>query len=169
VSSASVHDQTRTSGPGTVHGAPRLWLRLEAATLLAGALIAYSTTNQPWWLIPLTFLAPDVSAAGYLGGAGLGTRLYNIAHVTPLPAAAIALGWWQHMPLVAALGLVWLAHIGLDRSLGYGLKYSDDFGHTHLSWKTHLPRTAVATTPAATADGPRRPADSRGAAVGGSG
>ena len=132
-------------GVGTVVGAPRLWLRLEAATLLAGALIAYTTTKQPWWLIPLTLLAPDISAVGYLGGARLGARLYNIAHVTPLPAAAIALGWWQHIPLVAALGLVWLAHIGLDRLLGYGLKYNDNLQHTHLSWKTSRPRTPART------------------------
>ena len=44
----------------------------------------------------------------------------------------IGLGWWQHRPLVLALGLVWLAHIGLDRLLGYGLKYDDSFQHTHL-------------------------------------
>jgi len=145
VTSASHHEATQMPGVGTVVGAPRLWLRLEAATLLAGALIAYTTTKQPWWLIPLTLLAPDISAVGYLGGARLGARLYNIAHVTPLPAAPIALGWWQHIPLVAALGLVWLAHIGLDRLLGYGLKYNDNFQHTHLSWKTSRPRTPVRT------------------------
>jgi Domain of unknown function (DUF4260) len=42
------------------------------------------------------------------------------------------LGWWQHAPLVLALGLVWLAHVGLDRLLGYGLKYDHSFQHTHL-------------------------------------
>ena len=31
-----------------------------------------------------------------------------------------------------ALALIWLAHIGLDRLLGMGLKYSDRFTHTHL-------------------------------------
>ena len=31
-----------------------------------------------------------------------------------------------------ALALVWLAHIGLDRLLGMGLKYNDRFAHTHL-------------------------------------
>jgi len=140
-------------GAGTVVGAPRLWLRLEGAALLAGALIAYTTTNQAWWLIPLTLLVPDISAVGYLGGARLGARLYNIAHVTPLPAALIALGWWNHTPLVAALGLVWLAHIGMDHFLGYRLKYSDNFQHTHLSWKASRPQAPAATTPVATPTG----------------
>jgi hypothetical protein len=46
----------------------------------------------------------------------------------------VVLGWWQHGPLILALGLVWLAHVGFDRLLGYGLKYGDNFQHTHLGW-----------------------------------
>jgi hypothetical protein len=46
----------------------------------------------------------------------------------------VGVGWWQARPLVLALGLVWLAHIGVDRLLGYGLKYNDNFQHTHLGW-----------------------------------
>jgi Domain of unknown function (DUF4260) len=125
-------DPARRVTDGTVTGTPRRWLRLEAVTLVAGALIAYSTTNQPWWLIPLILLVPDVIMVGYLGGTRLGAITHNLAHSTPLPAAVIALGWWQHEPLVRAFGLVWLAHIGMDRALGYGLKYNDHFQHTHL-------------------------------------
>lgn len=44
----------------------------------------------------------------------------------------VAVAWWQDKSLPVALGLVWLAHIGLDRLLGYGLKYRDHFQHTHL-------------------------------------
>jgi hypothetical protein len=31
-----------------------------------------------------------------------------------------------------SLGLIWCAHIGLDRAIGYGLKYGASFGHTRL-------------------------------------
>lgn len=117
---------------GTVTGAPRRWLRLEGAVLLAGSLIAYSATRQAWWLVPVTILLPDLLMVGYLGGTRLGAQLYNLAHSTALPAAAVGLGWWQGKPLVLALGLTWLAHIGIDRLLGYGLKYDDHFRHTHL-------------------------------------
>lgn len=117
---------------GMVVGTPRRWLRVEGATLLVGSLIAYSTTDQAWWLVPLTLLLPDLTMIGYLGGARLGSRLYNLGHSTPLPAAIIAIGWWQDKSLFVALGLVGLAHIGLDRLLGYGLKYRDHFQHTHL-------------------------------------
>jgi len=119
---------------GTVQGGPRWWLRLEAATLVTGALIAYSTTGQPWWLIPLILLVPDLLMAGYLRSTRVGAATYNLAHATPLPALTIALAWWQNEPLTLAVGLVWLAHIGLDRVLGYGLKYDDHFQHTHLGW-----------------------------------
>ena len=117
---------------GTVSGAPRAWLRAEAAVLVTGALAAYSTTGQPWWLVPALILLPDLSWAGSLGGTRIGAIFYNVAHATPLPAVLIGLGWWQHRPLEMALGLVWLAHIGFDRLLGYGLKYDDSFQHTHL-------------------------------------
>lgn len=122
------------SSDGTVRGAPRQWLRLEGAALFVGALIAFTTTHQPWWLVPLTLLVPDFLAAGYLKGAALGGRLYNLAHTTPLPALVVGLGWWRAMPIVLALGLVWLIHIGMDRVLGYGLKYNDGSQHTHLGW-----------------------------------
>jgi hypothetical protein len=118
---------------GTVTGAPRRWLRLEGAVLLAGSLIAYHAAGQAWWPVPLAVLAPDLLMAGYVRGTRLGAQLYNAGHSTLLPAAVAGLAWWQGQPLILALGLIWLAHIGLDRLLGYGLKYDDDFQHTHLS------------------------------------
>lgn len=118
---------------GGVIAAPRRWLRLEAAALLIAAAIAYTTTHQAWWLIPLTLLLPDLSALGYLRGPRLGARLYNLAHATLLPAILLAIAWTQSQQLLAALGLIWLIHIAIDRSLGYGLKYPDEFQHTHLN------------------------------------
>ena len=91
---------------GMVTGGPRRWLRIEGATVLVGSLVAHWATRQPWWLVPLTLLVPDVLMVGYLGGTRLGARLYNVAHSAPLPAIMVGLGWWQAEPLVLALGLV---------------------------------------------------------------
>jgi hypothetical protein len=88
---------------GTVVGAPRRLLRLEGAALLAGSLIAYTTTHQAWWLVPLTLLLPDLFAVGYLGVTRLGAHFYNLVHITPLPAVVVALGWRQHTPPAIAL------------------------------------------------------------------
>jgi len=120
-------------GPdGVVAGAPRRWLILEGLVLLAGALIAFAVLGQPWWLVPAAILAPDIAMAGYLAGTRPGAHLYNLAHATPLPAVMLGGGYWQANRLVIALALIWLAHIGLDRLLGTGLKYNDRFTHTHL-------------------------------------
>ena len=117
----------------TVVGALRLWLQLEGATLLVGSLVAFSTTHRSWWLVPLVFFLPDLFMAGYLGGTRIGANVYNLAHSTPLPALIVGYGWSQHRPLLLALGLVWLGHIGMDRLLIFGLKYPDHFQQTHLS------------------------------------
>ena len=125
---------TSTTHPveGAVAGTPRRFLRVEGATLAVGALVAYRTTGEAWWLFPAALLAPDLSMLAFLAGPRSGARAYNLAHATPIPALLVGLGWWQDLPLLLALGLIWLAHVGLDRLLGYGLKYGDHFQHTHL-------------------------------------
>ena len=118
--------------PGAVRGGVRNLLRLEGAVLLAGALLAYDQVGAGWGAFALLFLVPDVSLLGYLAGARTGAMLYNAAHSYLGPAALIALGALAAQPVALALGLVWLAHIGFDRLLGYGLKYGSSFGATHL-------------------------------------
>ena len=123
---------TVSSAEGVVAGAPRRWLGLEGLVLLAGALIAFGALGQPWWLVPAAILAPDIAMTGYAAGPRPGAHLYNLTHATPLPAVMLGAGYWQADRLVMALALIWLAHIGLDRLLGTGLKYNDRFTHTHL-------------------------------------
>jgi hypothetical protein len=141
-SSVTGDGATTASADGVVVGTPRRLLRVEGAVLSIGALLAYSTTDRAWWLVPLTLLIPDLTMIGYLGGTRLGAYLYNLGHSTPLPALVVAIGWWQDKSLIAALGLVWLAHVGFDRLLGYGLKYDDHFQHTHLGRLGKGPRAA---------------------------
>ncbi|MCY7298128.1 MAG: DUF4260 domain-containing protein [Ilumatobacteraceae bacterium] len=129
-----------SKGCGTVHGAPRLWLRLEGLTLLVGTLGAYLATGQSWWLVAIVVLLPDLFMVGYLGGTRVGAVLYNVAHATSVPAVLVWVGWWQQRSSLLAIGLVWLAHIGLDRLMGYGLKYDDHFQHTHLGWIGRRPQ-----------------------------
>jgi hypothetical protein len=76
----------------------------------------------------------DIAADdGIVAGNRVGARLYNAAHTTSPPAILVAIGLWQHASLATALSLIWLAHIGVDRALAYGLKYPDNPQHTHLS------------------------------------
>ncbi len=49
---------------------------------------------------------------------------------TPAPIAAYA--FFAKLHLVLPLALILFAHIGIDRLLGFGLKYPSGFKDTHL-------------------------------------
>ncbi|MCS0503863.1 DUF4260 domain-containing protein [Ancylobacter mangrovi] len=136
---------------GTVRGTPAVLLRLEGLAVLAGGVLAYATLGQSWWLFALLFLAPDLAMAGYLAGPATGARLYNGVHTHIGPALLAAAGYLLADPWLGALAAIWFAHNGLDRALGYGLKYPDAFGHTHLGMigKAANPRKVGADRPTA--------------------
>lgn len=116
-----------------VEGAPRVVLRLEGLALLAAATLAYAHLGVAGWgLFAALFFVPDVSFLGYLGGARAGAVAYNAAHSLLGPACLALVAWIVGAPLGLGVALVWAAHVGFDRALGYGLKYGSAFGHTHL-------------------------------------
>ena len=115
-----------------VSGYPRMILMAEGAALLAVCLFAYAKLGFSWWLFAALILAPDLGMIGYLHGPKLGAQLYNAVHFTPLPIALGVAGYLAGAPLTIALAAIWLAHIGMDRTLGYGLKYETGFTDTHL-------------------------------------
>jgi len=119
--------------PSAVDGAPRVVLRAEGAALLTLAVILYARVGDSWWLFGILFLAPDLSLVGYLSGARTGAIVYNAAHTLdgPILLAAAGLLLLAFIILVP-LALIWVAHIGFDRLVGYGLKYSAGFNFTHL-------------------------------------
>jgi len=77
-------------------------------------------------------LAPDLGMLGYLAGPRVGAISYNLAHHKGLAVLLFVVGGSLQIPLLQLAGLVILGHSSLDRMLGYGLKYSDSFQHTHL-------------------------------------
>jgi hypothetical protein len=125
-------DIPNTEMPGAVSGGPRTLLRLEGLVLLAGMTALYPAWGGSWWTFAILFLAPDLSFAGYLAGPRLGAILYNAAHSHFLPFMLMTSGFMLDSSLIASIATIWLAHIGFDRALGYGLKYAAGFGFTHL-------------------------------------
>ncbi len=115
-----------------VVGKPKLFLRIEGAVLFIASLLLFRQTHQHWWWFPLLLLIPDLFMAGYAQSTQLGALVYNIGHTYLLPTCVSLYGWHSHRAFLLAIGLIWLAHIGMDRFAGYGLKYDDDFKHTHL-------------------------------------
>ncbi len=110
------------------------WLRIEGAAVFVAVLTAYAASGSSWLLFIGLLLAPDLAMAGYLAGPRVGALTYNAAHLYVWPALLLA-GWAAGaVSWVLAPGLIWTAHIAMDRALGYGLKESDSFQHTHLGW-----------------------------------
>lgn len=107
-------------------------LRLEGAAVLAGSVILYAGTGHDWMIFLVLFFAPDLAMIGYRANPVLGATTYNLAHCYALPALLGALGWWTGTDTAFAISLIWTAHIGLDRMLGFGLKLPTDFKDTHL-------------------------------------
>jgi hypothetical protein len=117
---------------GAVTGGVKLLLRLEGLTLGAAMVVLYATWGGSWWIFAILFLAPDLSFLAYLIDPKIGAFAYNAAHSYMAPVALLTLGFAIGEPLILSIAMIWLAHIGIDRALGYGLKYEAGFGFTHL-------------------------------------
>jgi hypothetical protein len=111
---------------------PRMLVRGEGLALLGGALDLYFHAGYGWLLLLVLALAPDVSLLGFLGGPRLGAAAYNLAHTEVLPLVLGAVGVVAGDDLAVRLALIWLAHIGLDRAIGYGLRYPSALAQTHV-------------------------------------
>ena len=125
-------DIANAEATGAVTGGLNILLRLEGLTLCAGMTLLYAVWGGSWWLYVILFLVPDLSFAAYLAGPRFGALIYNAAHAYLAPMALMVTGFAINEPLILSVAMIWLAHIGIDRALGYGLKYSAGFGFTHL-------------------------------------
>lgn len=111
---------------------PKLLLRAEGLAVAVAAPVCYFHAGYPWWLLLALLLAPDLLMAGYLRGPRLGAGAYNAAHTYIGPVVLLAIGVVAAVDVALEVALIWALHIGFDRALGYGLKYPDDFKHTHM-------------------------------------
>jgi len=111
---------------------PRALLHVEGGVVAAAAVALYFHLGSPWWLLVVLALAPDLSMLGYLAGPAVGAMTYDLVHTYAVPVALGAIGVLADAELAMQLALIWIAHIGVDRAVGYGLKYRTGFGDTHL-------------------------------------
>ena len=111
---------------------PSRLLRLEGAAVLVAAVALYYDSGGSWWLLAALLLAPDLGAIGFAFGPRAGAASYDATHVEAVPLALAVGGHLGGSDLAVQLGLIWLAHIGMDRAIGYGLKYPTHFKDTHL-------------------------------------
>ena len=111
---------------------PAALLRVEGVALLVLSVLLYRVNGGGWLMFGVLLLAPDLSMLGYLAGPQVGAAIYNMFHTYAMPAVVGALGMIFASPLTVAVALIWFAHIGMDRTVGYGLKYPSSFKDTHL-------------------------------------
>ena len=128
-------------------------LRLEGLAAAALSALLFTRTGASWWLFALLWLTPDLSMLGYLAGPHWGARVYNAIHSYSAPAALALCAILLRTPAPLPYALIWLNHIGVDRLLGYGLKYPNGFAWTHLGilgakHKKGAVHILIATTPA---------------------
>jgi len=107
-------------------------IRLEWATVAVVGIVLYALSGTSWWLFALLILAPDLSMLGYLAGPRVGAIAYNALHILVIPLLLALAGYVLANSMAAAIGLIWIIHIAVDRALGYGLKLSSGFRDTHL-------------------------------------
>ena len=103
--------------------------RLECLSLALGA---YWVSGASWWLFAILILVPDLSFIAYMKGPRSGAIVYNIAHSWIGVVLLAVLSWTMSWSLGFAIALIWAVHIGVDRAIGFGLKYGTGFKDTHL-------------------------------------
>ena len=107
------------------------WLRLENLSIGAVSTTLYFLNGESLTLFLVLFLVPDITMLGYLIGKKFGAHIYNLGHSYTGPAALLITGLQLDQALTP-FALIWIAHIGIDRALGFGLKQTTGFKDTHL-------------------------------------
>ncbi len=113
---------------------PTIFQRIENVSIAMLALLVYTRLEFAWWWLPILFIAFDLSTLGYIVNPRIGAIMYNAFHNYLVPVGALTVGYAMGATpsWLLLVCLVWIFHIATDRVLGYGLKYPDGFGHTHL-------------------------------------
>ncbi len=109
-------------------------VKLEELAQFLLSIFLFTQLNFAWWVFPACILLPDLSMLGYIANPKAGARLYNLFHHKLTGAGIFMAGIWLHQPLITLAGVILFGHSAMDRIFGYGLKYGDNFKHTHLGW-----------------------------------
>ncbi len=109
------------------------FLKFEQLVLFIAIIYIYYQLDYSWMWFAILFLTPDIFMLGYLFGTKIGAISYNFIHNYATTILIIAIGYFTKNDTITMIGLIFSAHIAMDRLLGFGLKYFDDFKSTHLS------------------------------------
>lgn len=123
---------TLASDGGMTRGAVRSWLRLEGLAAFFAGLALFGATGGNWLFVVPLILLPDLSATGYLVSPRVGAFTYNLVHNWVPGIVVLGIGAWLASPALVLAAAILIAHVGMDRAVGYGLKLPGSFHDTHL-------------------------------------
>lgn len=109
-------------------------LKLEELGQFLLSIFLFSRLDYAWWIFPVCLLLPDFSMFGYIINAKMGAWLYNLFHHKLVGIVILTVGFYLDYSLLSLIGIILFGHSAMDRIFGYGLKFKDDFKHTHLGW-----------------------------------
>ena len=112
---------------------PNVMLRLEGTAVLVASMVAYGYLGYSWWVFALLFMWPDLAFVAYAVNKRFGSVVYNVVHTYSLPLLLVGASLFFSWSFGLQFALIWLAHIGMDRTFGYGLKYPGEFKTTHMT------------------------------------
>jgi len=124
---AATAELTQMAPPST-----RAWLRIEGLAVFVAGLALFVGLGGPWFLAIPLLLVPDASAIGYLRGPRVGAAVYNLVHNWAIGVVVLGVGIWSGVDAITLAGTILVAHVGMDRAAGYGLKLPSSFQDTHL-------------------------------------
>jgi Domain of unknown function (DUF4260) len=107
-------------------------LKIEYAAEFILGIFFFKLLNYAWWWFPVLLFTPDVSMIAYLINPKMGAWLYNFIHHKALAIICIIGGFVFFNNPLSLIGAILLAHIGMDRFFGFGLKHETAFKDTHL-------------------------------------
>ncbi|MED0965812.1 DUF4260 domain-containing protein [Bacillus paramycoides] len=107
-------------------------IHLEGLIVLLAAIYIYALCGFSWLLLIVLLFAPDLAMIAYAINSRIGAQIYNLFHTYIISILLVLIGVYFKLDTILMVGLIWTAHIGMDRMLGYGLKYETDFKDTHI-------------------------------------
>ncbi|MEP1034148.1 DUF4260 domain-containing protein [Ekhidna sp.] len=107
-------------------------LKMEELAMFLLSIYLFSLLDYAWWIYLFFILTPDIGMLGYLVNPRLGATAYNLFHHKGIALIVGFLGFWWGIVELQLVGVILFGHASMDRIFGYGLKFSDNFKHTHL-------------------------------------
>jgi len=100
----------------------KILYRLEYGIAFSLILFLYFHWGYSFWLFVLLFFVPDLAMAGDFINHQAGSILYNAGHSLTIPLILLGFAILFDSGDIFPIACIGLAHILMDRCLGFGLK-----------------------------------------------